>query len=71
MTVVNARPVLFAIVIALVAAPARAQMTVDPMAATVATWLTMIEKSFVGLAEAMPAEQYGFKPSRSPTPAAC
>ena len=32
------------------------------MAATVAQWFTMIERSFVGLAEAMPAERYGFKP---------
>jgi len=32
------------------------------MAATVAQRFTMIERSFVGLAEAMPAERYGFKP---------
>lgn len=32
------------------------------MAATVVQWFTMIERSFVGLAEAMPAERYGFKP---------
>jgi hypothetical protein len=34
----------------------------DPMAATVDRWFTMIEESFIGLAEAMPAEKYGFKP---------
>jgi uncharacterized damage-inducible protein DinB len=39
-----------------------AQERVDPMAATVDQWVTMIEKSFVGLADAMPAERYGFKP---------
>lgn len=35
----------------------------DPMAATVDQWFTMIEESFIGLAEAMPAEKYGFKPT--------
>jgi uncharacterized damage-inducible protein DinB len=40
-----------------------AQERVDPMAATVAQWFTMIERSFVGLAEAMPEEKYGFKPT--------
>ena len=40
-----------------------AQDRVDPMAATVAQWFTMIERSFVGLAEAMPEERYGFKPT--------
>ena len=39
------------------------QERVDPMAATVAQWFTMIERSFVGLAEAMPEEKYGFKPT--------
>jgi hypothetical protein len=34
----------------------------DPMADAVAQTFTMIEWSFVGLADAMPAEQYGFKP---------
>lgn len=52
-------------IFAIAPAPARAQgqAAVDPMAATVATWLTMIEKSFIGLADAMPAENYGFKPT--------
>ena len=40
-----------------------AQERVDPMAATVAQWFTMIERSFVGLAEAMPEGKYGFKPT--------
>jgi uncharacterized damage-inducible protein DinB len=45
--------------------PARAigQERVDPMATTVAQWFTMIEKSFVGLADAMPADKYAFKPT--------
>ena len=45
------------------AAPVAAQERIDPMAATVAQWFTMIEHSFVGLADAMPAEKYGFKPA--------
>jgi len=40
-----------------------AQERIDPMAATVGQWFTMIERSFVGLADAMPAEKYGFKPT--------
>ena len=40
-----------------------AQESVDPMASTVTERFTMIERSFVSLAEAMPAEKYGFKPS--------
>jgi len=40
-----------------------AQEPTDPMAATVAQWFTMIERSFVGLADAMPAERYAFKPT--------
>lgn len=40
-----------------------AQERIDPMAATVAQWFTMIERSFVSLADAMPAEKYGFKPT--------
>lgn len=42
---------------------ARAQKPVDPMAATVAQWFTMIERSFVSLADAMPEEKYRFKPT--------
>jgi len=40
-----------------------AQESVDPMAATVAQRFTMIERSFISLAEAMPAEKYGFRPT--------
>jgi uncharacterized damage-inducible protein DinB len=40
-----------------------AQERIDPMAATVAQGFTMIERSFVGLADAMPVENYGFKPT--------
>lgn len=40
-----------------------AQVPIDPMAGTVAQWFTMIERSFVDLADAMPAEKYGFKPT--------
>jgi len=52
-------------VLALLTCPARgaAQERIDPMAATVAQWFTMIEQSFVGLADAMPADSYGFKPT--------
>lgn len=57
--------ILFVAVTAAALLPTRAiaQETVHPMAATIATWLTMIEKSFVGLADAMPAEKYAFKPT--------
>jgi len=40
-----------------------AQERVDPMAAAVAKAFTMIEQSFVALADAMPAEKYAFKPT--------
>jgi DinB superfamily len=40
-----------------------AQETLDPMAATVVQWFTMIEQSLVSLADAMPAEKYDFKPT--------
>jgi hypothetical protein len=57
--------VALAAIISAILFPARAaaQDRVDPMAGTVATWFSMIEKSFVGLADAMPAEQYGFRPT--------
>jgi len=42
--------------------PAAAQDRVDPMAATVAEWFTMIERSFVSLADAMPADRWTFAP---------
>ena len=63
----NARPRLIGMlaIVASVTCAARggAQERVDPMAATVAQWFTMIERSFVGLADAMPAEKYGFEPT--------
>jgi uncharacterized damage-inducible protein DinB len=40
-----------------------AQERSGPMAATVAQSFTMIRRSFVNLADAMPAEKYGFKPA--------
>jgi uncharacterized damage-inducible protein DinB len=49
--------------VACMTARATAQARVDPMADTVAQLLTMIEKEFVPLAEAMPAEKYAFKPT--------
>jgi uncharacterized damage-inducible protein DinB len=39
------------------------QEQVDPMAAAVARQFTMIERQFVDLADAMPADKYGFKPT--------
>ena len=45
------------------AARGAAPEPIDPMAATVAQQFTMIERSFVGLADAMPAPDYGFKPT--------
>jgi uncharacterized damage-inducible protein DinB len=39
------------------------QDKIDPMASTVAQWFTMIEQSFIALADAMPADKYDFKPS--------
>ena len=36
---------------------------VDPMAETVAKWFTMIERSFVALADAMPENRWGFAPT--------
>jgi hypothetical protein len=38
------------------------EQQVDPLAATIIPWFTMIEQSFIALADAMPAEKYGFKP---------
>jgi uncharacterized damage-inducible protein DinB len=49
------------------AAPAAAQnhndAAVDPMAATVTQYFSMIERQFVGLADAMPADRYAFAPT--------
>jgi len=38
------------------------QDEIDPTAATVVQWFTMIEQSFIALADAMPAEKFDFKP---------
>jgi hypothetical protein len=50
----------------LVAGPAAgagfAQPNVDPMAGTVSQWWSMIERSFVSLADALPADRYNFAP---------
>jgi uncharacterized damage-inducible protein DinB len=40
-----------------------AQEGVDPMAAAVDRTFTMIGQSFISLADAMPAEKYGYKPA--------
>jgi uncharacterized damage-inducible protein DinB len=45
------------------AARGLAQERIDPMAAAIDRPFTMIERSVVSLADAMPAEEYGFKPS--------
>jgi hypothetical protein len=52
-----------AAMVAITPAGATAQRRVDPMADSVAQLLTMIEKEFVPLADAMPAEKYGFRPA--------
>ena len=44
-------------------AHAAGQEPVDPMAATVAQWFTMIERSLVSLADAMPEDKYAFTPT--------
>ena len=44
-------------------ASATGQDRVDPMAATVAQWFSMIERSFIALADAMPADKFAFKPT--------
>ena len=48
--------------VTLLSARAAAQSRTDPMADTVAQWLTMIERSFVSLADAMPADRWTFAP---------
>lgn len=42
---------------------ASAQAPPDPLASSVAPIFSMIERSFVALAEAMPADRYDFKPT--------
>ena len=43
--------------------PVAAQDRMDPMAATIAQRFTMIQDSFISLADAMPADKYGFAPT--------
>ena len=43
--------------------PALAQSRAETMGGTVGQWWGMIQRSFVGLAEAMPEDRYGFKPT--------
>ena len=63
----NPRPRLMAVFVVAgsltFAARGTAQDRVDPMAATVAQPFTMIERSFVSVANAMPTEKYGYKPT--------
>lgn len=60
----TARLALLVFVLSVGSSPAgEAQESIDPLAAPVVQWLTMIERSFVPLAEAMPEEKYGFRPT--------
>ena len=43
--------------------PLVAQSRAETMAGTVGQWWTMVQRSFVSLAEAMPEDRYGFKPT--------
>ena len=56
------RPLLVAAICVAFGIPAAAQDRVDPMAATVTQWFTMIERQFVSLADAMPADRWSFAP---------
>jgi uncharacterized damage-inducible protein DinB len=58
-------PVIISILLAGFGGPASAaaQDRVDPMAATVTQWFTMVERSFVSLADAMPADRWTFAPT--------
>jgi uncharacterized damage-inducible protein DinB len=44
-------------------APVLVQEPAGPMAGTVEQWFAMIEKQFVSLADAMPADKFDFKPT--------
>ena len=63
----NARQRLLTMLVSLASllfsSPGFSQERGDSMAATVAQSFSMIERSFVSLADAMPAEKYGFKPT--------
>jgi uncharacterized damage-inducible protein DinB len=43
--------------------PVRVQEPAAPMAETVGQWFALIEKQFVSLADAMPADKFDFKPT--------
>jgi uncharacterized damage-inducible protein DinB len=43
--------------------PLRAQSRADSISGTVDQWWTLLQRQFVSLAEAMPADKYSFKPS--------
>lgn len=55
--------VLALITFAAAAVDVAAQAPPDPMAASIGPMFSMVERSFVGLAEAMPADRYDFKPT--------
>jgi uncharacterized damage-inducible protein DinB len=61
---INASAIIALIVLAgfIVPTSAAAQDRVDPMATTVVQWFTMVEQSFVSLADAMPANRWTFAP---------
>lgn len=56
-------PVLIAATCLAVAAPGSPQERTDPMADTVGRPFAMMARSFIALADAMPAEKYSFKPT--------
>jgi hypothetical protein len=55
-------PVLLAAVALAAPTAAAGQDRADPMAETVTQWFTMIERQFVSLADAMPADRWSFAP---------
>ena len=61
------RTIFTAAVLFALALPAAAQngssASVDPMAATVAQWFSMVDRQFVSLADAMPADRWNFAPT--------
>jgi uncharacterized damage-inducible protein DinB len=56
------RTIMFAASCLAIAIPAAAQNQADPMAETVAQYFTMVERQFVSLADAMPADRWTFAP---------
>ena len=57
------RSILLAAACLALAHPAGAQDGLDPMAGTVTQWFTMVERQFVSLADAMPADRWSFAPT--------